>query len=66
MVDVNAFTDRQLEVLRTAYEMGYFDRPRGTNKTAVAGALDVATSTVSDHLAAAEHKLLEAIFGPDD
>lgn len=63
LLDVNAFTDRQLEVLRTAYDMGFFDRPRRTNKTEVAAELGIATSTLSDHLTAAEHKLVATMFG---
>lgn len=58
LVDRSKLTARQLEVLETAYEMGYFERPRRANATDVADALDINPSTFSEHLAAAESKLL--------
>jgi hypothetical protein len=57
-VDRGRLTARQLEVLRTAYEMGYFQRPRRTNATAVATELGITPSTFSEHLAAGQRKLL--------
>lgn len=57
-VDRSRLTDRQLEVLRTALEMGYFERPRRANASEVADALDINPSTFSEHLAAAQRKLL--------
>ena len=59
LVDRGRLTDRQCEVLRTAYRMGYFERPRDANASAVAEALDIAPSTFAEHLAAAQRKLLE-------
>ena len=61
-VDRGRLTERQQEVLETAYEMGYFDRPRGANATEVAAELDIDPSTFSEHLAAAQTKLLEDLF----
>lgn len=55
-------TDRQHEVLRTAYEMGYFEYPRESNATAVAEALDIAPSTFREHLAAAQGHVLDDRF----
>jgi hypothetical protein len=62
VVERGRLTPRQLEVLETAYEMGYFERPREANASDVAGRLDVDPSTVSEHLAAAEAKLFEDIL----
>ncbi|ELZ34159.1 DNA binding protein [Halorubrum distributum JCM 9100] len=59
LVDRGRLTDRQCEVLRTAYRMGYFERPRDANASAVADALDIAPSTFAEHLATAQRKLLE-------
>lgn len=61
-IDRNRLTARQLEVLRTALDMGYFERPRGANATEVADALDINPSTFSEHLAAAQRKLLEDVL----
>ena len=58
LVDRGRLTDRQLEVLRTAYRMGYFERPRRANGSEIAEALDIAPSTFAEHLAAAQSKLL--------
>lgn len=58
LVDRSRLTARQLEVVRMAYEMGYFERPRETNATELAEALDIDPSTLAEHLAAAQRKLL--------
>lgn len=57
-VDVRQLTDRQREVVETAYEMGYFEYPRESNATEVAAALDIRPSTFTEHLTAAQGKLL--------
>lgn len=61
-VDRGRLTDRQLQTLEAAYEMGYFERPRQANATDVATELGIDQSTFSQHLAAAESKLLEDIL----
>lgn len=61
-VDRGRLTDRQREVLRTAYEMGYFERPRRANATDVADALGINQSTFSEHMVAAQTKLLGDVF----
>lgn len=55
-------TDRQREVLVTAYRLGYFERPRETTGTQVAQRLDISPSTFSQHLRAAQRKLFDALF----
>jgi hypothetical protein len=55
-------TDRQLEALRTAHELGYFERPRQANASEVAAELDITQSTFTEHLVAAQRKLLEDIL----
>lgn len=62
-VDRSKLTNRQLEVLETAFQMGYFERPRQANATEVAEALDINPSTFSEHLAAAQRKLLGDVLG---
>ena len=58
LFDRSKLTARQLEVLETAYERGYFERPRRTNATEIAAELDISPSTFREHLAAAESKIL--------
>lgn len=61
-VDRSRLTARQLEVLETAYEMGYFERPRRANATEVAAALGISPSTFAEHLSAAQSKLFADIL----
>ena len=61
-VDRGRLTDRQLEVLETAHRMGYFQHPKGANAGEVATELGITRSTFSEHLAAAQGKLLDAIL----
>ncbi|MDF9744464.1 helix-turn-helix domain-containing protein [Natrinema salsiterrestre] len=65
VVDRDALTSRQREILETAHEMGYFDYPKGANATDVAEELGVARSTFTEHLAAAQTKLMDAILADD-
>ena len=55
----DGFTDRQREALRIAYELGYFDIPRGASLEDVAGELDIAPSSVSERLRRAQTQLIE-------
>ncbi len=61
-VDRSSLTDRQLEVLETAHKMGYFDHPKRANAGDVADELGISGSTFTEHLAAAQTKLLDAIL----
>jgi len=61
-VDRGKLTERQLEALRTAYEMGYFAQPRGANATDVADELDITPSTLTEHLTAAQRKLFADVL----
>ncbi|MEF8778279.1 MAG: helix-turn-helix domain-containing protein [Natronomonas sp.] len=61
-LDRGRLTDRQHEVLETAHRMGYFDHPKGANAGEVADELDITAATFSEHLAAAQSKLFDAIL----
>lgn len=61
-VNRGKLTDRQLEVLTVAYEMGYFKRPKDANATEIAEALGIAQSTFTEHLVAAQRKLLSDLL----
>lgn len=62
VVDLDHLTDRQREVLEVAHSMGYFSYPRGANAGDVAAELGIAGSTFTEHLAAAQRRLLDRIF----
>jgi len=55
-------TDRQLEVLQTAYLSGFFDWPRETTGEEIAAMLDVSQPTVNRHLRVSQRKVLELVF----
>lgn len=58
-VNRGRLTDRQLEVLEKAYEMGYFERPKQANATEIADQMGIAQSTFTEHLMSAQRKLLD-------
>lgn len=62
LVDRGELTERQREVLETAHRLGYFDHPKGANAGEVAAELGITTSTFTEHLAAAQSKLLTSIL----
>ncbi|WP_435177139.1 bacterio-opsin activator domain-containing protein [Halorussus sp. AFM4] len=55
-------TDREEEVLRTAFYAGFFESPRRSSGSEVAELLDVSQPTVNRHLRSGERKLLEMVF----
>lgn len=59
---LDALTERQREILRTAYGMGYYEVPREATTDDIAAAVDLDPSTVTEHLQRAEHNLLTQIF----
>lgn len=61
---IDALTDRQREVLETAFEMGYYDVPRGATTDALAAEIDLDPSTVSEHLRRAERNVVAAVLTP--
>ena len=61
-VDRSDLTERQREVLGAAYDAGYFDHPKGANAGEVAESLDIDRSTFSEHIAAAQRKLLSTLL----
>jgi len=55
-------TERQDEILKTAYVSGFFESPRATTAQELAETLDVSQPTVSRHIRAGERKLLGILF----
>lgn len=54
-------TDRQREVMETAYYAGYFDWPRGSTAEDIADSLGVSSATIHHHLREAQRKLVESV-----
>lgn len=63
---VTKLTDEQLEVLETAYEMGFFVVPREASADDIAAELGIAASTLSERLRTAQENLLSLVFGRRD
>lgn len=55
-------TARQREVLQTAFEMGYYEWPRECAGQDVANELGITSATFSEHVFAAERKILTFLF----
>lgn len=55
-------TDRQFDVVETAFEMGYYEWPRACTGEDVAAELGIASATFSEHVRTAERKLLGVLF----
>ena len=59
---LEAVTERQRDVLETAFEMGYFEVPKGTTTDEIAVELDLDPSTVREHLQRAQRNLLTNVL----
>ncbi|SNZ12764.1 PAS domain S-box-containing protein [Natronoarchaeum philippinense] len=59
-------TDRQREVLRTAYFGGFFETPRRRTGEEIGASLDISQPTFNTHLRAAQRKLFELLYGSAD
>ncbi|WP_137285727.1 helix-turn-helix domain-containing protein [Halorussus salinisoli] len=55
---IDDLTDRQREVIQTAYDEGYYEVPREVTTGDIAAELGVDPSTVAEHLQRAERNLL--------
>ncbi|WP_327051141.1 bacterio-opsin activator domain-containing protein [Halomicrococcus gelatinilyticus] len=55
-------TERQLEVVQTAYYSGYFEAPRANSGEDVAAALDISPAAFYDHLRKVQRTLFETLF----
>jgi predicted DNA binding protein len=55
-------TNRQRDVLETAFVSGYFDWPRGSTAEEVAESLGISAPTFHEHLRAGEQKLMATFF----
>jgi predicted DNA binding protein len=59
-------SDKQLEVLETAYKMGYFKVPQEVTAEEIANELDISRSTLSERLRRVEHNFCELLFGAQE
>ncbi|MDZ7702280.1 MAG: bacterio-opsin activator domain-containing protein [Halobacteriales archaeon] len=59
---LNQLTDRQLEVLQTAYYSGFFESPRESNGEEVAETLGISPAAFYQHARTVQRKLFATIF----
>ncbi|HUK80507.1 MAG TPA: helix-turn-helix domain-containing protein [Nitrososphaerales archaeon] len=59
-------TTRQLGILRSAMDMGFYDFPRRISLTELAGKIGIKPSTLSEILRAAEKSILGSFLSEDD
>jgi DNA-binding CsgD family transcriptional regulator len=57
-----ALTDRQLEVVQTAYYSGFFESPRDSTGEDVAAMLDISPPAFYQHIRTVQRKLFTALF----
>jgi PAS domain S-box-containing protein len=62
---MTSITERQREVLRTAYLSGFFEWPRESTGEEIAEYLDVSQPTVNRHLRLAQQRLFQQLFVQD-
>ncbi len=58
----DALTDRQNEVMKTAYLSGFFEWPRDTQGDELAASLGISGPTFHEHIRTGQRKLLESFF----
>ncbi|RQG90452.1 bacterio-opsin activator domain-containing protein [Natrarchaeobius chitinivorans] len=59
---LDRLTDRQREVVQTAYHSGFFEWPRRTTGEDIAISLDISSPAFHKHVRSTEKKLFEALF----
>jgi len=63
---LSELTDRQREILQTAYFAGFFEWPRASTGEEVAAMLGVTQPTVNRHVRLGQQSLLDQLFGQED
>ena len=64
--DSTRLTGNQRDTVLTAYQLGYYDVPRGISQGELAGELDVSTSAISQQLRRATGQLIASTFVVDE
>lgn len=59
---LDGLTDRQREVLQTAFDLGYFEVPRKVSTEEIGDALGIDPSTVAEHLQRAERNVFKNLL----
>lgn len=59
-------TDRQQEVVETAYQAGYYEWPHAASSEAVAELLGIAQPTFAEHFWTAQRRIVETLFDPEE
>ena len=57
-----SLTDRQFEVVKRSFQLGYYDRPRRVKSEQIAGTMGISKATFVAHRRKAERRLLNSIL----
>ena len=60
---LSLLTDRQLDVLKTAYKYGFFERPKKMDSREIAFKLGISHATFLAHIRKSEKRILSALLG---
>jgi Response regulator containing CheY-like receiver, AAA-type ATPase, and DNA-binding domains len=63
---VETLTDRQQEVIETAYRAGYYEWPHEASSESVAELLDITQPTFAEHFWTAQRRIVETLLDPDE
>lgn len=61
--ELTGLTQRQKEIIGTAYELGYYNRPKKISSKKLAEIFEVKQATLIEHLRKSEQKILKNVFG---
>ncbi len=59
---LSVLTEKQLPVLKCAYELGFFDHPRKNGARSISKKLGIAHTTFLTHIRKSQNRLLSALF----
>jgi predicted DNA binding protein len=60
---LTVLTDRQLEVMKTAYDLGFFERPKKMDSRDIAYKMGISHTTFLAHIRKSEKRILSALLG---
>lgn len=60
---LNCLTDKQRNILVSAFKLGYYDLPRKINSDQLANQLNIVNSTLIEHVRKAERRMLAEMLG---
>ena len=63
---LSELTERQVEIISAAYQLGYYEQPKSTTGEELAEQFDLSASTVHQHLRSGARKIISQLFETPD